>query len=43
MPPGSVLTGLTRRAFSEGTLIAWQGARLDTLQALMQEEANRPQ
>lgn len=43
MPPGAVLTGLSRRAFTEGTLIAWQGTRLDTLQALMQEEARRPQ
>ncbi|WP_277960538.1 malonate decarboxylase subunit epsilon [Pseudomonas sp. RIT-To-2] len=43
MPPGSVLTGLGRRAFAEGTLIAFQGARLDTLLALMQEEARRPQ
>lgn len=43
MPPGSVLTGLGRHAFPEGTLIAFQGARLDTLHALMQEEARRPQ
>ncbi|MGY4491148.1 malonate decarboxylase subunit epsilon [Pseudomonas sp. TE3610] len=40
MPPGSVLTGLGRRAFPEGTLIAWQGARLDTLHTLMQEQAH---
>lgn len=43
MPPGSVLTGLGRREFSDATLVAFQGARLDTLQALMQEEARRPQ
>ncbi|EIK98573.1 ACP S-malonyltransferase [Pseudomonas sp. M47T1] len=43
MPPGSVLTGLGRRTFTDGTVIAWQGARLDTLQTLMQEETRRPQ
>ncbi|WP_223460536.1 malonate decarboxylase subunit epsilon [Pseudomonas sp. GL-RE-19] len=41
LPPGAVLTGLARRVFEQGTVIAFDGARLDTLQALMREEGNR--
>jgi malonate decarboxylase epsilon subunit len=38
LPPGAVLTGLSRRVFEQGTVIACEGARLDTLQALLEEE-----
>ncbi|MGY2291492.1 malonate decarboxylase subunit epsilon [Pseudomonas sp. SDO528_S397] len=41
LPPGAVLTGLARRVFEQGTVIAFDGARLDTLQALLQEEDAR--
>ncbi|PPK36963.1 malonate decarboxylase subunit epsilon [Pseudomonas laurylsulfatiphila] len=41
MPPGAVLTGLARRVFEQGRVIAFDGARLDTLQALMREEDSR--
>ncbi len=41
LPPGAVLTGLSRRVFEQGTVIACEGARLDTLQALLQEEECR--
>ncbi|MGF6198914.1 malonate decarboxylase subunit epsilon [Pseudomonas laurylsulfatiphila] len=41
LPPGAVLTGLARRVFEQGTVIAFDGARLDTLQALMREEDGR--
>lgn len=41
LPPGAVLTGLARRVFAQGTVIAFDGARLDTLQALLSEEGNR--
>jgi malonate decarboxylase epsilon subunit len=41
LPPGAVLTGLARRVFEQGTVIAFDGARLDTLQALMCEEGSR--
>jgi malonate decarboxylase epsilon subunit len=41
LPPGTVLTGLARRVFEQGTVIAFDGARLDTLQALMREEGSR--
>lgn len=41
LPPGTVLTGLARRVFEQGTVIAFDGARLDTLQALLQEEECR--
>lgn len=41
LPPGGVLTGLSRRVFEQGTVIACEGARLDTLQALLQEEERR--
>jgi malonate decarboxylase epsilon subunit len=38
LPPGAVLSGLARRVFEQGTVIAFEGARLDTLQALLREE-----
>lgn len=41
LPPGSVLTGLARRVFDQGTLVAFDGARLDTLDALLRQEADR--
>lgn len=41
LPPGAVLTGLARRVFAQGTVIAFDGARLDTLQALLSEEGRR--
>jgi malonate decarboxylase epsilon subunit len=41
LPPGTVLTGLGRKAFEQGTAVAFQGARMDTLSALLQEEGSR--
>jgi len=41
LPPGTVLTGLARKVFEQGTAIAFQGARLDTLIALSREEGSR--
>lgn len=41
LPPGSVLTGLARRVFDQGTLVAFDGARLDTLDALLRREVNQ--
>lgn len=41
LPPGAVLTGLARRVFEQGTVVAFDGARLDTLQALLREEGSR--
>ncbi|WP_285432788.1 malonate decarboxylase subunit epsilon [Pseudomonas sp. fls2-241-R2A-110] len=41
LPPGAVLTGLARRVFEQGTVIAFDGARLDTLQALLRKEGSR--
>lgn len=41
LPPGAVLTGLARRVFEQGTVMAFAGARLDTLQALLREEECR--
>jgi malonate decarboxylase epsilon subunit len=38
LPPGAVLSGLARRVFDKGTVIAFQGARLDTLDALLRQE-----
>lgn len=38
MPPGAVLSGLARRALPQGSALAFQGARLDTLDALLREE-----
>lgn len=36
--PGVVLTGLTRRIFKEGTVLPFQGTRLDSLVSAMQKE-----
>ncbi|WP_297831282.1 malonate decarboxylase subunit epsilon [Pseudomonas sp.] len=41
LPPGAVLTGLGRKVFEQGTAVAFQGARMDTLSALLQEEGSR--
>lgn len=41
LPPGQVLTGLARRVFEQGTLVAFDGARLDTLDALLRQEVGR--
>ncbi|MBC3373485.1 malonate decarboxylase subunit epsilon [Pseudomonas sp. SWRI92] len=41
LPPGAVLTGLARRVFEQGTVMAFDGARPDTLQALLHEEGRR--
>jgi len=41
LPPGSVLTGLARRVFEQGTLMAFDGARLDTLDALLRQEGSQ--
>ncbi|MGE1174483.1 malonate decarboxylase subunit epsilon [Pseudomonas sp. BW7P1] len=41
LPPGAVLTGLARRVFEQGTVTAFDSARLDTLQALLREEEGR--
>lgn len=38
LPPGAVLSGLARRVFEKGTVIAFQGTRLDTLDALLRQE-----
>lgn len=40
LPPGTVLSGLARRVFNSGTVIACQGARADTLDALLRREVN---
>ena len=40
-PPGTVLSGLARKVFEQGTVVAFQGARLDSLVALSQEEGSR--
>lgn len=41
LPPGTVLTGLARKVFEPGAAVAFQGARLDTLSALLREEGSR--
>ncbi|MBU2013082.1 MAG: malonate decarboxylase subunit epsilon, partial [Gammaproteobacteria bacterium] len=41
LPPGSVLTGLARRVFEQGTLAVFDGARLDTLDALLRQEGSQ--
>lgn len=41
LPPGVVLSGLARRVFEQGTVVAFQGARLDTLDALLRQEVSR--
>ncbi|WP_024695487.1 malonate decarboxylase subunit epsilon [Pseudomonas syringae] len=43
LPPGAVLTGLARRVFEQGTAVAFQTARLDSLVALSREEGTRTQ
>ena len=40
LPPGAVLSALARRVFLQGTVIAFQGARLDTLDALLRQEVS---
>lgn len=41
LPPGSVLSGLARRIFDAGQAIAFDGARLDTLDAMLRQEVSR--
>ena len=41
LPPGSVLSGLARRVFEPGRVVAVQGARMDTLEALLRQEVNQ--
>lgn len=41
LPPGTVLTGLARRLFEPGQAISFQGARLDTVDAMLRQEASR--
>ncbi|SDS53962.1 malonate decarboxylase epsilon subunit [Pseudomonas asplenii] len=41
LPPGAVLTGLARRVFEQGSVMAFDGARLDSLKALLDEEGRR--
>lgn len=41
LPPGSVLSGLARRVFEPGMVVAFQGARLDTLDTLLRREVNQ--
>ncbi|MBA1272891.1 malonate decarboxylase subunit epsilon [Stutzerimonas azotifigens] len=41
LPPGTVLTGLARRVFEQGTLVAFDGARLDTMDALLRQEVSQ--
>ncbi|KGS16171.1 MULTISPECIES: malonate decarboxylase subunit epsilon [Pseudomonas syringae group] len=41
LPPGSVLTGLARKVFQQGSALAFQAARLDSLVALSREEGCR--
>ena len=41
LPPGAVLTGLSRRVLQHGTVLAFDSARLDTLQSLLHKE-NHP-
>lgn len=41
LPPGSVLTGLGKKMFGHGGAVAFQGARMDTLSALLQEQGRR--
>ena len=35
--PGTVLTTLARRTFKEGTVLSFQGTRLDSIQLAMQK------
>ena len=38
--PGTVLTGLARKTFKEGTVLSFQGTRLDSLVGAMQQHSN---
>lgn len=38
--PGTVLTGLARKTFKEGTVLSFQGTRLDSLVAAMQQQSD---
>ncbi len=38
LSPGTVLSGLARRVIRQGAVVAFQGARFDTLDALLREE-----
>ncbi|MGG2398565.1 malonate decarboxylase subunit epsilon [Pseudomonas sp. SH1-B] len=40
LPPGAVLTGLARRVFDPGQAVAFEGARLDTLDAMLRQEVS---
>lgn len=40
LPPGGVLTGLARRVFEPGQAVAFAGARLDTLDAMLRQEVS---
>ncbi|WP_437879467.1 malonate decarboxylase subunit epsilon [Pseudomonas sp. LRF_L74] len=41
LPPGTVLSGLARRVLDQGTVVAFQGTRLDTLGALLRQEVDQ--
>ncbi|TWC34560.1 malonate decarboxylase epsilon subunit [Pseudomonas sp. SJZ079] len=41
LPPGTLLSGLARRQFEPGMVIAFQGSRLDTLDAMLRQEVSR--
>lgn len=41
LPPGSVLSGLARRLWEPGMVVAFQGSRLDTLDAMLRREVGR--
>ncbi|MGY4532166.1 malonate decarboxylase epsilon subunit [Pseudomonas sp. TE3786] len=41
LPPGAVLSVLARRVFVQGTVLAFQGNRLDSLGALLRQEVGR--
>lgn len=41
--PGTVLTGLARQTFKEGTVLSFQGTRLDSLIGAMHKESTRSQ
>ncbi|MHC6225699.1 malonate decarboxylase subunit epsilon [Pseudomonas sp. X10] len=41
MPPGNVLSGLARRVLEQGRVVAFDGTRADTLDALLRQEVNQ--
>jgi malonate decarboxylase epsilon subunit len=41
LPPGTVLSGLARRVFTAGNAVAFQGARLDTLDVLLSQASRQ--